>query len=819
MAKRTKTAEEIIENITQSTLEEVMHRSMMPYAEHVILERALPRVEDGLKPVQRRILYTMHELGLTPDKPHRKCARIVGDCLGKYHPHGDSSVYDALARLAQDFSMRYMLVDGHGNFGSIDGDSPAAMRYTEARMRNLTLEMLRDIQKNTVSFVLNFEDELQEPDLLPSRFPNLLVNGSTGIAVGVATNIPPHNIVESIQATIAMLENPDISIPELMEYIKGPDFPTGGSIVRSDELFSAYTTGRGKIKVRGKTHIENSVGGRHQIIISEIPYGRTKVKILEQIQKLTEEKGPLRGKIYSIRDESDRSGMRAVVETKKDVDPNIVLAILYKKSDLEMTFGMNLVAIAGGKPRQLSLKDLLFYYIKHQKEVVLNRTKYDLEKSKIRAHILEGLIIALDNIDEVIRIIRQSKSPKQANQSLCSTFTLTEVQSQAILDMRLQRLTNLEVITIKDEYQKLQKLIQQLESIIHSEKKLSKLIIKELNEILENSRDDRRTEIVDDVFEELELPVEPEKVIDYIVSFTADYKIQKHLSKDINFKISSDNIDVSTVVQNECELKSNDKLLVFTNLGNVYQLAADAIPLVSKRNDRGLMLNALLSTYAPNEKLINILPLAQATQDTKLLIVTKLGKIKSTSIEEYLINRAKYQSIKLKDGDEIISIFLSNLDDDILICSQQGQAIRFPLESIHPTGRTTAGVGAMQLNENDEVIFASEIQSQSNLFLITDKGYAKSILLSDVERQNRNGKGIRIMNLLKNTSNGTLVCKYCLYTNNTLLLVQQNKSGFSLLHTIDVPIQNKAGKGTPMLVSILDDLVKKVHVLEYNDYE
>lgn len=819
MARKAKTVEDIIENITQTTLEEVMHRSMMPYAEHVILERALPRAEDGLKPVQRRILYTMYELGLTPDKPHRKCARIVGDCLGKYHPHGDSSVYDALSRMAQDFSMRYLLVDGHGNFGSIDGDTPAAMRYTEARMQNLSLEMLRDINKNTVPFVLNFEDELQEPDLLPARFPNLLVNGSSGIAVGLATNIPPHNLNEAIQATIAMLENPDISVQELMQYIKAPDFPTGGNILQSDEIANAYHTGKGRIKVRAKVHFENSVAGRSLIVITEIPYQVNKASMLEKIQRLTEEKGPLYGKIYSIRDESDRSGMRAVIETKKDVEPIPILALLYRYSDMEVTFGINLVAIANGKPKLLSLRDIIYHYIKHQKEVVLNRTKYDLEKSKIRAHILEGLIIALDNIDEVIRIIRQSKTPKLANSNLQSTFSLSETQAQAILDMRLQRLTNLEIITIKDEFNKLCRTIAQLESIMQSEKKLTNLIIKELREIAENNHDERRTSIVKDELANVALPVNEEKVIEYMVGFTADHKIQKYLSKDFNNKISLNSIEVSNIISSLSSLNSNDKLLLFTNLGNVYQVASDIIPLLSKKSDRGLMLNAIISTYAPDEKMLFMAPLQQTNLQSKLVIVTSKGFIKITKIEEYLINRAKYNSIKLKEKDEIVSIFQSNLENDILICTKFGNAIRFHLNDINDTGRMTSGVGAIQLSKEDSVLYAEEIVSETDLLVLTDKGYAKIIPLSDIETQNRNGKGFHVITLLKNQTNGSYISKYKLFSEEIKVLIQQNKSGFSLISTLDIPIQNKSGRGAPIVISVLDDTIKRAYSLEHHECE
>ena len=483
-------------DIIQVPLEDVMHQSMMPYAEYVILERAIPRVEDGLKPVQRRILFTMQELGLSPDKPHRKCARIVGDCLGKYHPHGDTSVYDALTRMAQPYSMRGVLVDGHGNFGSIDGDSPAAMRYTEARMAPLALEMLRDIDKDTVPFRLNFDDTLKEPDLLPSRFPNILVNGASGIAVGLATNIPPHNLRETVEAVCLQMDKPDVPLSELMKVLPAPDFPTGGILLDTDEIRQAYETGRGKLTLRAKVHIESGSAGRSLLCITEIPYGLSKSQMLEKILKLSEEKKAQLSCIHDIRDESDRTGMRAVIELKKDADPAKVLKYLYKYSDLQVTFGVNLVAVAEGKPVQMGLKTVLDYYIRYQKTVVRRRTEYELAQAKARAHILEALIVAVDNLDEVIALIRSSRNGKEAREKLISRFGFDEAQAQAILDLRLQRLTGLEIETLRREYQEILKLIANLESILASEKKLMSLIKKEMREIAEKYGDERRTQIV-----------------------------------------------------------------------------------------------------------------------------------------------------------------------------------------------------------------------------------------------------------------------------------------------------------------------------------
>ena len=499
MAKKTSDQRPIVKDdpsrIIQSSLEEVMHNSMIPYAEHVIMERAIPRVEDGLKPVQRRILYTMQELGLSPDKPHRKCARIVGDCLGKYHPHGDSSVYDALVRMSQPFSMRGPMVDGHGNFGSIDGDSAAAMRYTEARMTPLALLMLRDIEKDTVPFRLNFDDTLKEPDMLPARFPNLLVNGAGGIAVGLATNIPPHNLREAISATIALIENPAITLDELMQHMPCPDFPTGGVLIDNDEIRKAYETGKGKLTLRARVHVEDGLAGRKLLVITEVPYQINKAAMLEKILKLSEEKKAALGCIYDIRDESDRTGMRAVIELKKDADPQRVLAYLYKYSDLQITFGVNMVAIAEGKPLLMGVKSMLHYFIEHQKNVVTRRTRYELAQAQARAHILQGLMIAVDNLDEVIALIRASKNPKEAKQGLMARFELDDVQAQAILDMRLQRLTNLELLALKKEYEDLLKLISRLEAILKSEKKLLGVIRTELQEIADEYGDDRLTSL------------------------------------------------------------------------------------------------------------------------------------------------------------------------------------------------------------------------------------------------------------------------------------------------------------------------------------
>jgi len=558
------------ERIVIRGMEDVMHNSMIPYAEHVILERALPRVEDGLKPVQRRILYTMMGLGVTPDKPHRKSARIVGDCLGKYHPHGDSSVYDAMVRMAQNFNMQMPLVDGHGNFGSVDGDSAAAMRYTEARMTPLALELLRDIEKDTVKFSLNFDDTQKEPDLLPGRFPNLLVNGASGIAVGLATNIPPHNFNEAINAVIAQMDHPDISLDELMKIIPCPDFPTGAYLLDSEEIRAAYETGRGKLTMRAKTEIETLKNGKSLIVVHELPYQVNKAKALEEILRVAQEKKTLFAGISDIRDESDRMGMRAVIEVKKDADAEKILQYLYKYSDLQMTFGVNMVAIAEGKPQQMGLKKLIAYYIAHQEDVVTRRTQFDLDAAERREHILEGLMVAILNIDEVIALIRASKTPKEARDGLMQRFALSEIQAQAILDLRLQRLTNLELLAIEKEYKDVKKKIQELKAILNSKDKLRAVIKAELTEIRDQYSTPRRTRLIHaektDVVPELETKVSEDAFV-LLLDGARIRRSSKRMQPAEGERVLA-----------AVDSRTDRRIKLFTNLGACFTLPVDEIP-------------------------------------------------------------------------------------------------------------------------------------------------------------------------------------------------------------------------------------------------
>ena len=803
--------------ILQTSVEDVMHQSMIPYAEHVILERALPRVEDGLKPVQRRILYTMMELGTTPDKPHRKCARIVGDCLGKFHPHGDSSVYDAMVRMAQDFSMRGTMVDGHGNFGSIDGDSAAAMRYTEARMTPLALLMLRDIEKDTVPFRLNFDDTLKEPDMLPARFPNLLVNGATGIAVGLATNIPPHNLKESINAVIAQIENPKITLDELMSILPGPDFPTGGVLVNNEEIRKGYETGRSKLSVRARVEIEDGSAGRKLIVINEIPYTVNKAAMLEKILKLSEEKKAQLGCIYDIRDESDRNGMRAVIELKKDADAQKVLNYLYKYSDLQVTFGVNMVAIAEGKPVQMGLKTMIGHFIRHQKDVVTRRTEYDLKHARARAHILQGLMIAVDNLDEVIVLIRSSKNPKEAKEKLMFRFDLTDVQAQAILDMRLQRLTNLEIVALRKEYEDILKLIDKLEGILGSEKKLLNVIKKELQEIADEYADERRTtieaaeEVSAEAFKEV---IAPEEVI---VAYTRAGFL-KRIRPDVYRKNP-----LPTREENEPDSaeflfmsRTDETLLIFTDHGNCYPLSVNSLN-ECKPRDRGQLLTGVLVGLEDGEKALWIacLRMADIGHLPDFLFVTKQGMIKRTAAADYDVRSKKFAALNIKKDDSLLFVLPAASRDDILMFSRSGMCIRFALDTIPTQGRVSAGVKCMQLDDDDEVIWAGQLGDTEQMVLFSERGYAKRLLALDFEKQNRNGKGVKSFYFNKNGSNGRYLAGVVQVEKAPCdLIITQARSAPTRLKKDSILLQGKQDRGNPCVMAILDDVVTGVTAVD-----
>ena len=800
------------ENILSVPMEEVMHMSMIPYAEHVIMDRAIPRVEDGMKPVQRRILFTMNELGITPDTPYRKCARIVGDCLGKYHPHGDSSVYDALVRLAQDFSMRGTLVDGHGNFGSVDGDSAAAMRYTEARMTPLAMLMLRDIDKDTVPFRLNFDDTLKEPDMLPASFPNLLVNGAGGIAVGLATNIPPHNLRESINAVIAQIDNPDITVDELMQIIPAPDFPTGGILLNTPELRAAYETGRGKLLLRAKTHIEDGTAGRKLIVITEIPYQVNKSARLEKILRLSEEKKAALGCIYDIRDESDRTGMRAVIELRKDADVDKVLAYLFKYSDMQVTFGVNMVAIADGKPRLLSLRRMIRYYIRHRKNVITARTQYELDKAKARAHILEGLMIAVDNLDEVIQLIRKSENPKAAKVGLMERFGLTEIQAQAILDMRLQRLTGLEILALRKEYAELLKTIAELEAILNNEKKLMNVIKKELRAVADQFGDDRRTTI-EEVHNVVEALVKEEKVAEEaLVTFSREGYLRRSWPKAKKAAQTEDGQPDDPPVYS-FETDTDHTLFFFTNIGNCYQLNVGALPEMNKPKDRGSLLSGVLAGLENGEEPVYLMCATSEELNSlpDLLFVTSRGQLKRSAASEYAVKRSKFGALNLREGDSLHAVLSLDVSSDVLMISEAGMCIRFHADQVPAMGRVSGGVKGMTLDPSDRILWVGQPAAADQLLLFTERGFGKRVPYTDYEPQARGGKGVKTFYYQKSGSNGTRIAGAALITApGQNVVIHQKTSKPTQLSADEVILQSKQDRGMPYVMALMDDTVTGV---------
>ena len=800
------------ENILSVPMEEVMHMSMIPYAEHVIMDRAIPRVEDGMKPVQRRILFTMNELGITPDTPYRKCARIVGDCLGKYHPHGDSSVYDALVRLAQDFSMRGTLVDGHGNFGSVDGDSAAAMRYTEARMTPLAMLMLRDIDKDTVPFRLNFDDTLKEPDMLPASFPNLLVNGAGGIAVGLATNIPPHNLRESINAVIAQIDNPDITVDELMQIIPAPDFPTGGILLNTPELRAAYETGRGKLLLRAKTHIEDGTAGRKLIVITEIPYQVNKSAMLEKILRLSEEKKAALGCIYDIRDESDRTGMRAVIELRRDADVDKVLAYLFKYSDMQVTFGVNMVAIADGKPRLLSLRRMIRYYIRHRKNVITARTQYELDKAKARAHILEGLMIAVDNLDEVIQLIRKSENPKAAKAGLMERFGLTEIQAQAILDMRLQRLTGLEILALRKEYAELLKTIAELEAILNDEKKLMNVIKKELRAVADQFGDDRRTTI-EEVHNVVEALVKEEKVAEEaLVTFSREGYLRRSWPKAKKAAQTEDGQPDDPPVYS-FETDTEHTLFFFTNIGNCYQLNVGALPEMNKPKDRGSLLSGVLAGLENGEEPVYLMCATAEELNSlpDLLFVTSRGQLKRSAASEYAVKRSKFGALNLREGDSLHAVLSLDVSSDVLMISETGMCIRFHADQVPAMGRVSGGVKGMTLDLSDRILWAGQPAAADQLLLFTERGFGKRVPYTDYEPQARGGKGVKTFYYQKSGSNGTRIAGVALVTEaGQNVVIHQKTSQPTQLSADEIILQSKQDRGMPYVMALMDDTVTGV---------
>lgn len=803
----------ITPDIIQMPLEDVMHMSMMPYAEHVILERALPRVEDGLKPVQRRILYTMMELGNTPDKPHRKCARIVGDCLGKYHPHGDSPVYDALVRMAQGFSLRATLVDGHGNFGSIDGDSAAAMRYTEARMAPLALQMLRDLDKDTVPFHLNFDDTLKEPEILPARFPNLLVNGASGIAVGLATNIPPHNLSEVIRAVDLRIDKPKATLDDFMQVLPAPDFPTGGVLLDTPEIRAAYQTGRGKLTLRARVHIEKGPLGRSLICITEVPYGVNKADMLSKILKLSDEKKAIFGCIHDIRDESDRTGLRAVVEIKKDYDPNKVLQKLYKYSDLQVTYGVNMVAIYQGKPVQMGLIAMLDAFIEHQKNVITRRSQYDLDQAKARDHIVEGLIHAVDVLDEVIKTIRASKNGKEARERLCAQFGFTEVQAQAILDLRLQRLTGLEILALREEAEQLHKRIAELEAILGSERKLLGVIKKELGEIGEQYGDERRTTILREEEippvekeDDLETPV-PE---DAVVLYTRGGQLRRMAPRIF------DKLDLTTQESDMprylLRTQTDHTLLFFTDRGQCYPLAVSAINESLRPKERGVALTGILQGIEADEKCVRILDIApKASESTPdLLFFTQNGLVKRSAATEYAVRRQRFAALALKDGDRVVDVALAQPHADVAIIARSGMSIRFTLDTVPSQGRASGGVKGIALAIGDQVIRGCTLQNSEQMLVFSESGYAKRIPGAMLDPQGRGGKGVKCFGFNKNGSNGSYIAACVKLSGVRDFTVLQAGGMLSPMNSESIACQSLADKGKTAVIALMDDVVTDI---------
>ncbi len=750
-------------------LEEEVRRSYLNFAMYVIVDRALPDVRDGLKPVQRRILYTMLEIGLRPDRPFKKSARVVGETMAKYHPHGDAAIYDAMVRMGQDFSYRYTLVEGHGNFGSIDGDPPAAMRYTEARLSRLAMEMLRDIDKDTVDFGPNFDDSLEQPLTLPSRFPNLIVNGATGIAVGMSTNIPPHNLGEVIDAIILLIENPDVDVPGLMKKIKGPDFPTGALILGRDGIRESYMTGRGRIKMRAKAQIEPMQGGRHRIVVTEIPYMVNKAMLVEKIAQLHQEK-KVDG-ITALRDESDRDGMRIVIELRRDVNPNVVLKQLYKHSQLQETFGVIMLALVNGEPKVLNLKEVLVHYLDYQREVVTRRTRFELRRAEERAHILEGYRIALDHIDEIIHIIRHAESDQDAKEKLMARFALSERQAVAILDMQLRRLTGLEREKIEAEYQELLQTIARLRAILDDPKKLDGIIRDELLEIKEKYADARRTQIVADEgdIDEEELIAEEDIVVTithagYIkrLPVTA-YRSQRRGGRGITALATK----AEDFVEHLFITSTHSYVAFFTNRGRVYRLKGHEIPEAS-RSARGTAIVNLIP-IEQGERVQAAIPIEAYDEDRFLFMATRNGVVKKTPLSEFDSTYSGLIGITLDEDDEMIGVALTDGNQDILLSTRQGQAIRFSERDVRPMGRAARGVRGITLEEGDAVVGMDVVTSDRDLLVVTEKGYGKRTPLEEYRVTGRGGKGIRTINLTDR--NGPIVGVKAVHEDDEIMLI------------------------------------------------
>lgn len=758
--------------IREIDLNTEMRKSFLSYAMSVIVSRAIPDVRDGLKPVHRRILYGMNELSVYPNTAHKKSARIVGEVMGKYHPHGDSAIYESMVRMAQDFSYRYPLVDGHGNFGSIDGDSPAAMRYTEARMSKAAMELLRDLDKNTVDFADNYDGTEQEPTVLPCKFPNLLVNGASGIAVGMATNIPPHNLGEVIDAILAIMKNPDITIEGIMGYIKGPDFPTGGCIMGISQVRKAYMTGTGTIAVRAKAEIKTTDGGRPEIIVSEIPYGINKARILERIAETVKDK--IIDGITDLRDISNREGIKIVIELRKDANPNVILNNLYKHTQLQSTFGINMLALHKGQPKVMNIKEMLNYYIEHQIEVVTRRTQFELDKAEARAHILEGLLVALTDIDAVIQLIKKAKTGEEAMAGLMKQFKLTEIQSKAILDMKLQRITGIEIDKVKEEYAEKKRIIHECKEILKSTDRKEKIVAQELTEVKNKFGDKRRTEIglsdELDIEDEDLIPVEDVIITvtnkGYVKRLTTDtYRVQNRGGKGISGAKMNDDDFVEKVIYTS----SHDTLLFFTSLGMVYKLRAFQIPTYS-RLAKGLPIVNLLN-LDPDEKLAAVLCVREKEPEGFFIFGTRGGIVKKTPISEFKNIRTNgIKAILLNEGDELFTVAMTDGEKDIVLAASSGKGIRFSESDIRPMGRISAGVRGIKVEAPEKMIGMAIVNTDGDeIVMVTDKGYGKRTNVDSFRVQVRGGKGVKSINMT--SKNGKLVSLAAIRGDEDLMII------------------------------------------------
>ena len=792
-------------------LENVLHTSMLPYAEFVILDRALPRVEDGLKPVQRRILYTMKEMGLTPDKPHKQSARIVGDCMGKYHPHGDSSVYDAMVRMAQDFNMGKTLIDGHGNYGSVDGDPAAAMRYTEARMQPLALELLRDIDKQTVTFSPNFDDSLEEPDVLPGRFPNLLVNGASGIAVGLATNIPTHNLEEVINGVVAYIDNPAISLEEMMEYIPSPDFPTGGVII-ANELIQAYKTGRGKITLRAKISIEKTDSGKTNLVITELPYQVNKAQMLRKIVELREEKKEELACLDHVSDESDRTGMRAVIRLKKDADVEATLKCLYKYSDLEVTFGINMVVIADGKPQQLGLMDVIRHYVKYQQKVIKRRTQFELEQAEARCHILEGLIIAVQNIDEVIAIIKKSESTADARSKLMARFEISKEQAQAILDLKLARLTKLEIYKLENELKELKKLIKRLTAISKSGDLQLQVVKEEITEIKNAYPSPRKSKLVftrEEADGLLATSSEKKPGEPCTLVYTADERFKVLTGKQVDAleKPLDGKFKPQLIADKLLKTMTDKRIFAFTNYGNCHKLDISDADLNCKLNDDGVSLKDLSEDAEVGEKVVAMFEVGERLPYGQLLFFTKKGMIKKTDWAEYEQRKDSFQAVKLNEEDEVIGVEEDlNEDDTILMVTKFGMCLNAKKDDIPTQGRIATGVRGMMLQDGDSVILMQQINDEGEVIIVTTEGKFKKVLVSYLEPTKRYKKGSMIVGLTDNAS--ILTAAYV--TVPYMLAIEEKNHNVSELSSEDISIMMPSSKAKKLSRYAEDSVVKVI---------